>query len=363
LRLNNNVSIDIKNARTSLDSSSRYCEHCVPKFKKDRNNNNIIIIGILSPYCKLENIGAISDDESDIYSESTTPNPGKSSLSISVSSKLRNIIYLGETNLSHISKLQHWFSKPIIQMRFDGINLIPSWCFDFPEKYYMNRNTSCELFRNIRIQNLPLLNECSEINPLPIYFFCGIELPEIWSRDLKDWQVDFYRRLKTPTTLPILFLAILVHFFEQAIDKSTWNDFNPLDYHRLLYCDSSERKYPLGILDPLNIIDDFIETISILWRFREKIHLDEFELFKFNGIGLLEGKRYQENRYETILAYCGGFIKGIGKCGNSPLIVVQNDTCVECRKLICEKCGYCSQQCSECGPRMLEAIQTKRPHG
>ena len=98
---------------------------------------------------------------------------------------------------------------------------------------------------------------------------------------------------------------------------------------------------PLGIYDPLKTINDFIGTLVTLWSNRETVSLEKFELFKFNGLGLLQGKKLGCNNYETILAYCGGFVDRKGKCGNSLLIIGENESCPECGKSICEKCNHC----------------------
>ena len=42
--------VDVKNSRRSQKSKDRYTEHCIPQFKRSRENQNVTISGVLSPY-------------------------------------------------------------------------------------------------------------------------------------------------------------------------------------------------------------------------------------------------------------------------------------------------------------------------
>jgi len=335
LLLNDIISIDVKNARTPLNSKVTYVEHCVSKFKKNRNNQNVIMAGILSPYLKLDDI----------------KNPRGMRYEA-------DIKYLGETTALIYSKLEERFSKRFLKLSFTAMNFIPSWMFEFPEKFYEARNQCRLQLQAVSIKQIPTIAEC-RVNPIPAYLSSGITLPDIWKTDLRDWQIDFYSRIRprdnAVITMPVLFLALLTHFLEAVTQVGKWKDYNPGQYRELLYSDVSTKEnwqMPLGIFDPLGTIESFIETLSILWNNKEHTNLKEFELFKFNGVGLLEGKRLGKQKYETILAYCGGFIEGKGKCGNNPLILGKHQSCPSCGKLICKKCGHCSATCLLCEDRM-----------
>ncbi|OUL28987.1 hypothetical protein [Nostoc sp. 106C] len=104
----------------------------------------------------------------------------------------------------------------------------------------------------------------------------------------------------------------------------------------------------LKLYDPLNTIKDFCASLQSLWENREKANLAEFKVFKFNGRGLLQGQRSeQDNNLTTILAYCGGKVEKKGKCRFTPLVVGKHDNCPTCGRLICPQndCGYCSDKC------------------
>ena len=338
LLLNNEISVDVKNARTPLNSEMTYVEHCVSRFKKNRTDQNVIIAGVLSPYLKLDYI----QNPDHVRYEAT-------------------IKYLGETTISNFIRLEDRFSKRFLKLSLNSMNFIPRWLFEFPEIFYATRNQQRSILQRVAIEQVPTIANCEKagVNPIPAYLASGINLPEAWKTDLKDWQIYFYSRIRprdnSVVTMPVLFLALLVHFLEAVTQDNNWNEYEPENYRQLLYAElpaNENLQMPLGIFDPLGTIESFIETLSILWSNKEHTNLREFELFKFNGVGLLEGKRLNKQKYETILAYCGGFIEGKGKCGNNPLILGKHESCPACGKLICEQCGHCSATCQQCEKRM-----------
>jgi hypothetical protein len=347
LLLNDEISIDVKNARTSLNSKVTYVEHCVSKFKNNRNNQNVIIAGILSTYLKLDDI-----QSPDSIGDKST------------------IIYLGETSILSFSKLEERFSperlgKRLLKLSLNAMNFVPRWMFEYPDKFYESRNQCRLQFQEVSKEYMPSMQQCQQIgvNPIPAYLSNGINLPDAWKTVLSDWQIDFYSRIRphsnTVITMPVLFLALLTHFLEALTKKEPWKEYNPLQYRQLLYADlskSHDPQLPLGIYDPLGTIVGFIETLSTLWYYKDHTNLKDFELFKFNGVGLLEGKKLNQQKYETILAYCGGFIEGKGRCGNNPLIIGKHDVCKLCGKLICDICGHCNTKCSECSSHMIKCV-------
>ena len=337
LLLNKRISIDVKNSRTPYSSDATYVEHCVSRFKKDRRSQNVIIAGVLSPYLQLSYI----QEPNKIHYEAT-------------------VKYLGETTISDFTRLEERFGRRFLRLSINATNFIPRWMFEFPDKFYEMRNQRRLQLQQIAIELMPTIEECGRfrVNPIPAYLSSGISFPDVWKADLKAWQIDFYTRIrprdKSVATMPVLFLALLVHFLEAVTQDKKWKDYDPELYRQLLYNSTTDEnlQMPLGIFDPLKTINSFIETLAILWTNKEHTKLNEFCLFKFNGVGLLEGKRLNKEKYETILAYCGGFIDGKGKCGNYPLILGKHENCPSCGKLICEKCGHCSATCQQCERRM-----------
>jgi len=338
LLLDNEICIDVKNARTSLIGKVNYVEHCVSRFKENRKNKNITIAGVLSPYLQLYELEDLdSDNEINCF--------------------------LGETSISSLLKLESRFTKRFLKISLEGMNFIPRYFFELPEKFYYQRNETLNHLKQVSLAKIPSLQECN-CNPIPAYISSGLDLPHAWLADLLDWQRNFCARIKSrhaqKITMPILFLALLTHFLESLAKKKSWGKYSPALYRQLIYSsDDIAHKMPLGIYDQFKTIDGFITTLSTLWNYREIFKLNEFKLFKFNGVGLLQGKRFNREGYETILAYCGGFVSGMGKCGNNPLIIGKHENCKECGRLICDICGYCSSDkyCSKCADRMKKNLE------
>lgn len=344
------IGIDVKNARTPVNNRVRYVEHCVPKFKQNRQNKEVIIAGVLSPYLKIESFAKVPSNTSSVK-------------------------FLGETTFSRIQNLQNRFKRQYLELSLivrkdNGEFVIPEWTFEYPEKFYESRNQERDRLKSILGQQQP---ECNEfqllgLNPFPVYLANGIDLPTIWEHTLDEWQLKFYKRLRPAgekiISMPILFLAVMTHFLEMLMRNENLDEhsYQPIGYDKMLFFKNSQcdpRKMPLGIYDPLEIIDSLIRTLNIIWHHRDGVNLSNFESFKLNGLGLLAGKMPHQNSYQTILAYCGGFVNGKGKCGNRPLIIGCHKTCDSCGNLICNKCGFCKGKCLECVPRMEDVSREK----
>jgi hypothetical protein len=118
----------------------------------------------------------------------------------------------------------------------------------------------------------------------------------------------------------------------------------------LIYRQPIDTSWPLGIFDPLGIIDEFITSLDTLWNHPEHIDWNSYSHFLFSGLGILQGWRSNTAKSETLLAYCG-------ECGYSPLIYGQVPTCKQCGKLICSKCYFCSSECPNCLDRKQREAQ------
>ncbi|BAZ15445.1 hypothetical protein NIES4071_73170 [Calothrix sp. NIES-4071] len=175
--------------------------------------------------------------------------------------------------------------------------------------------------------------------------------PQEWLNNLSQWKVSFINELiNLPVeriSLPHLFLCLLKHFFPMFSLKDA--EYNPYQYKEIIYYKNNLHN-PLKIYHPLNTIEYFCDTLKIIWDSRHKSNLGEFKIFQFNGRGLLKGKRSQTDKTKkTILAYCGGWIEGKGKCGFAPLIIGKHENYPTCNYLICKgkncDCDYCSRDC------------------
>ncbi|BAY49595.1 hypothetical protein SAMD00079811_72240 [Scytonema sp. HK-05] len=340
LLLNNSISVDVKNSRTSVSKKNRYSEFCIPNFKRDRSNEEVIIAGVFSPYLQQEYIE---------YPERANFHIPK-------------LIFMGEMRKSELDILEKHFAKYFYSIqipRNSSEKYLPPWLFDYPVKtFYAQQEKAISDLRELALSKFPELEDIQllNLNPFPLCLAAKVSLPEQWITSLTDWEQRFILTLQQiPTkkiTLPYLFLTILSHFIDML--RLDDNSFHPSKYSKLLYCTDSQ-SHPLGIYDPLDTISELCETLSILWENRYQSRINEFKIFKFNGSGLLEGKRNINEQLTTIIAYCGGYIEKKGKCGFTPLVLGKHDSCPNCGKLRCPHCDYCTKHCQHRIQRQLTA--------
>jgi cold shock CspA family protein len=330
LLLNDSISIDIKNSRTDVNNKKGYSKFCVPKFKQNRSNNEVIIAGVLSPYLKLEDI--------EFPAKADSP----------------PLIFMGEIKNSELDSIKKYFSRYFHSIKIpktSGENYLPPWCFDYKAKvFYTYQKEAIWQFKKLTSSDLPDWDELQllKINPIPLCIAAKISLPSQWKSYLSNWQQSFISECqKIPSeriSLPYLFLSLLSHFLDML--RFNEGSFHPEKYNKLLYSEEY-KSYPLGIYDPLNIIKEFCKTLSLLWDNRYESRITEFKIFDFDGRGLLRGKKDSSERLVTIIAYCGGSVEKKGKCGFTPLILGKHKPCPNCGKLICPKCNYCSDNCKQ----------------
>lgn len=390
IRINDQTLLDVKNARTNVNSSV-YSEFCVPSFKNNRGQN-VIIIAVLSPYLqrkylveyklskqpyKFEKISELmlKVTETEFNPKPSYNHQKKNYLSEKkeYSFKIFAPTILGAFQKSELNKLENYFSKHLISInmkRDNNIdNYLPPWLFDYGKDFYCEQIKSIEEFKKLFPHDIPsgedieiLEKECT--NFIPLFICSKSKLPQSWLQKIPQWQIDFIHYLvKSPThriTLPYIFLSILVHFLKMLSNEA--EKYKPIEYLKILQGLSSEELaqlnsrqlsgftdmiHPLKIYDPLNTIESFCSSLQSIWENREKAKLNEFKIFKFNGQGLLTAQRFEGESPTTLLAYCGGWIEKKGKCGYKPLVIGKHQNCSVCGRLICPKddCRYCSDKC------------------
>ncbi len=351
LLLTGNVPIDVKNARTPYHDNMGYVEHCIPKFKKDRNRQDVIIAGVLSPYLTLKEF---RDPGSLTHLSQDKSRKRKSK-------PIRHITVLGEVTYDKLSRLQNHFTSPgKFDLHLAHMATFPPWIFDFPDRFYAQQQEYAARLRTTASGQLPSWTDMKLLhsNPLPAFVAANAPLPESWLQTLTLTQLTLYNKLCQPKrndqriSLPFLYLTILTDFLEHLHEpEANSGRFLPKEYETLLYADTTSRSLPLGIADPLDIIRNLIDSLIALWRANNRSLLQSFRIFKFHGLGLLRGRAKERDDWTTILAYCGGEIDGIGKCGKRPLIYGAEQTCHVCKRLICPKCGFCEKGCPEYAKR------------
>lgn len=332
LLIDNTKPIDVKNARTPVSNKNYYVDYCVPRFKEDRNNKEVTIAGVFSPYLHFDQITG----NAEIYEETN------------------DFIFLGETTHSAIQRLEQEFSNEYIEIilmempstYYSARTVLPPWIFDYPSDIYHEQEMA-----RFKIQQMPLnvipekTSWLKEINPIPVLLVSGKELDPCWLPNNPNitFLEQLYKFQKTGRiSLPDLYLSILTDCLKK-IYKPTANYFHPRDYRKYLFS-LNDGDSPLGIRDPLSIINTLISNLEILWNYRSYISWKEIDSFKIRGLGIVQARTH-DMKLITLMAYCGGYIAEKGSCGNFPLIKGTHATCSVCHKLICDKCDFCSEKC------------------
>ncbi|MFZ3194011.1 MAG: cold shock domain-containing protein [Moraxellaceae bacterium] len=371
LKLESELSIDVKNARSSFGKDQTYSEFCIPEFKKNRKKEDVLICGIYSPYY-------ISDK---IYAPQM---------------KNRSVKFLGVTNLERQLKLDEFFCKKeglLESLSFERggrESYLPIWLFSYPRYVFstdfewFSRQRLDEIEEVISLADIPLIHELSlksenlnehddlskkiiEIIFLKIFAFQSVyEVVEI-ARNLNllsTEELDFYRILSDASIFtrevdcPVIFLSILTHFLKNISNRN-------LDYS--FYEGVVER---FSRIDTMNALKKLVENLIKIDGGKDLHKFSDFKIFKLQGGGLLQGRlTSSDRRNKTILAYCGGSINPTTKrtvtslserfksrCGYEPLLITDHQSCPTCHKLICPECNTCAIGCTEMTTR-IELIE------
>ena len=338
LMLDNQELLDVKNARNQYNATT-YSEFCVPRFKEHRNSRDVKIVGVLSPYL-----------------QETYLLEGEANFS----TRLEPTV-LGECSHDEIRVLYTHFNQKNLNIvlhrnqNSSGYHYLPPWIFDYNEHFYRERQNCIDALRQKEIPTWEetLMTKGSSFENglfLALILYAKREIPSCWRENIPNWILSFYEILNAlpleQLRLPGLFLSILRHFLDCLAQPP--KDYRPMKYIELWTSNLHHHRrktYPMFIYDPLDIIEDFCLSLEKIWEYRETAKLTEYSSFTFHGRGLLSGRKNDTSPSRTLLAYCGGFIEGKGSCGYSPLIIGVHKTCTICRRLICPKCSYCSNQC------------------
>jgi hypothetical protein len=337
LVLNGSKPVDVKNARLPVHNKAFYVEHTVPRFKKDRADRNVTIAAVVSPYLSLRYLR----------------DPDRADFEVS------DVRFLGETNLETIRRICHLFSGSALVVSEPAHGaFVPPWYFDFPNAWFREFDKGCSQLRQDaspdEFESQLLYEDRISAFPLPQYIAARLALPAWLLDSMAPWMRTFAGQLqeacKPRAKLAHLFLLLLTDFLGR-IRRPPVIQYEPSSYLTLLFQtnrptgDIAGRR-PLGIEDPLGTISTLCESLQQLWTAREHLTLERFTEYRLSGGGILQGRERQGHPWETVLAYCGGFVEGKGRCGCAPLVLGRERQCPVCRKLICNECGYCSEGCA-----------------
>ena len=344
LLLDGEQAVDVKNARTTINSKGGYSEHALPRFKQDRDGTDVVITGVRSPYLTLDQLHL----QKEIYFLAAT------------------ILVLGECSRVELEALRETFvSEQLHDITFErpdqharGVQeFLPPWVFSSPRRFddipsvLQYRSSIARVLEHDAPDRQALAR--LGLNPLPLYLQHGATLPAGWVEDLSEWAGFVAHRLTHHIrgSLPRLFLTLLTDFLDAVQTDRT--GYTPAHYRAFLFPTTSTtpqlqpswKTIPFGIFDPLESVESLVVSLERLWEHRATSRLSDFVEFQLTGSGLLRGRRRDHQARITLLAYCGGWIQKRGRCGNSPLILGEHQSCAECCYLVCDACGHCSERC------------------
>ena len=314
------VPVDVKNSRAYKNGENRYSQYCIPQFKRNRQNHEVTIAGVFSPYlwpCEILKPTGYSRDF--------------------------RVVFLGDTSRAKLEKLRDEFNS-LVESRSttpEFARFLPPWVFEYPNYVYTERNKALNHFKDFsRIAKLASTPVGKDL--VPVAIASGTDLAMVLNYDALDqWEHTFLDQLgnrikKFGLSLPFVFLTVLAHFLDMAASRKSDSNFNPDKYRKFLFWEDANR--PLGMYDPLNTIDALIKALVTLWTADNEL-IRKFQIFKLSSFNILQGKSDQsDSLWTTLIAYCGG-------CGKNPLILGESALC-DCQKLICPECRYCCDQCA-----------------
>jgi hypothetical protein len=319
--------VDVKNARHSLSNPDSYVEHCVPRFKQDRQTNtDVSILGVLSKYQK----------------------------PYQISEGLGACVILGEVEVTHIRQLYVWFRnryKNLID--FKGLwtpEFQPGWAFEYTPAFYPERMIGIDKIESVIQLSNSLGIETEYINSWLIALCPNkkvINELNLSSERLAIFNDLYDLNLRVGLTRPALFIYIMAYSLE-AIQRNNKKEQTIAQLQSIIFpskTNNNNLHYPLGLTDSqkyiATLIDAFEQVIDAI--IEQGI---QFTAFKLQSPSILKGMT-ANGSWITLLAYCGGWIEFPYKlkCGATPLYLGGNNTCTACSRLICNKCGFCSDGC------------------
>lgn len=315
--------IDVKNTRSTINGGMHYAEHTVAKFKTYRKTSeDVRIVGVRSPYFSRPFKANQEGDET-------------------------ASIVLGETSVRTLAHLVSWLSNRFGSLfEWAGVSSrgrLAGWLFEYPDDHYIGRAEAgvklVDYFRRVGgVRDKPALylvaaaygadiNLASDqlLSDLArLFASCGISKRALILYSMGifletavkgDCAIALSRRLREVTTL--------------------WQGFAGSN---------------LGLDDPLDYVSRFFSAFEVIG---ENIGLvsSRVRCFRLKSSEILDVV-YTDGSSQVLLAYCGGFIRGAGRCGHAPLVIGQNDVCPSCSRLVCDKCGFCGQSCPICLKRV-----------
>lgn len=332
--------IDVKNARHPKLNRDFYTEHTVKSFKRSESSEECKVVGVLSPYLKIQ---VLNNPDSIPYD--TTP-----------------LRVLGETCLTYLSALEREFESEFFKVSIvrDLHYKLPYWTLEFPDNFYVGSRKPIEKIRLVPNEAWQYLYD--RIATPAFFLRAGVNFPNFCKNQFEPWQNRFVESIESKfsslgITRPVLTLSIITDFLQNLQSASPSPTFRPGRYRDLLFSSKMDyrgrrtgysRLTPCGLYDPLGYIYELIAALDQVWTHREthKLNVSSMRYFELRSLGILRGRNSSLENWKTIFTWCGGRPTDKGPCGNFPLVMGRHPNCPTCGYLICERCNFCSIDCS-----------------
>ena len=324
------MGVDVKNARCSPQRSDRYVEHCIPKWKSQRNGMDIEIAGVLSSVLSCDQL-------------------------LSRSEQMLTTV-LGHVTRSQLRSLSKTFSESTLleidlSRAEENADFLPPWLFSFRREWYGARET---LLSEIPRSKWDLQGETWRQAGFSKAAL-GIAIGKHITANQDRMVLLLHDAVSgQDLSLPKIYLATLCGCLEALtvsssplVELSRIRDLlfvGNIDFDFFAWRGQWPCDWPLLTYDPQNTVASLLRSMSILAASRtfSEMKLDSYRLA---GPNILRGRAKADRRWITLVAYCGGS-SGMSKCGYNPLVLGEAKLCA-CTRLICPRCGYCSPGCKQ----------------
>ncbi len=312
--------IDVKNARWMRNRIWPY--HHLKTFKGFDNPDNWWVAGVLSPW--------ISKEDQDASLETGKPLPDG------------RVTWLGMLGQRYWDELQPLARRWNVELGLGGqARLLAPWLFDFGAGEYGRYDNRLGHWMGRLPEDLSLgeARQHLDCGPLGIWLAARRSMPNAWHHALSPIQREAYNALREVDEelrqrgrrmrLPHLYVVAL------GVGLRALQEGRGLDASKELWGLLSYN----AVLDPLNTLPDLVSTLGRLGRLDAQ--LTDFDHMTIRADGIVKGRRRQDGKLLSLLAWCGS-------CGRSPLEFGTQENCLECGFLICprKRCGACFEGCS-----------------
>lgn len=318
-------SLDVKNARATFNANSHFSEHAIARFKQDRNSQaDIRIVGVRSPYFSSPYDAAAQREDS-------------------------KVMVLGEVSSSEIRSLQNWmearFGRVLTVVDLWSPKRLPGWIFEYPGVQYEDRLKAQQELQE-------LVGPAGDVSLAPgLRLLCALGAGAPDADFATDRLLSDLRNLlmQCGTAKRCLIMYSMGVVLEAVLSEQAPAELI-LRLRSAVSVSPETPRFPLGLYDPFEYTESFFSAFEKLGK-GLKPFADRIKAFRLRGPDVLEAVMTDGSRW-TMLAYCGGWITGKGRCGSAPLVVGALKHCEICKRLACAQCGYCQERCPGFAPRM-----------